>query len=198
VDRVVVREGRAVAARTRGGEEIAARRAILADVTAPALYLRLPPTGLPTPRSRIIIRKPSYRRSMSSVFDIFHPAADVSIYRNIFSYRVTETIRPIDISTSTVALPGTGRRGPSRRGSTPSAGASSLTPSSIEVSRFVKVQGCRRSRMALSSSEIGKSARVRSGTRFHRCWPSALAVRSSKHFAVANRTIVAERLDRAS
>ncbi len=41
VDRVVVREGRAVAARTRGGEEIAARRAILADVTAPALYLRL-------------------------------------------------------------------------------------------------------------------------------------------------------------
>jgi phytoene dehydrogenase-like protein len=40
-DRVVVRAGRAVAVRTGGGEEIAARRAILADVTAPALYLRL-------------------------------------------------------------------------------------------------------------------------------------------------------------
>lgn len=41
VDRVIVRDRRAVAVRTRGGEEIAARRAILADVTAPALYLNL-------------------------------------------------------------------------------------------------------------------------------------------------------------
>jgi phytoene dehydrogenase-like protein len=41
VDRVVVREGRAVAVRTNRGDEIAAQRAILADVTAPALYLHL-------------------------------------------------------------------------------------------------------------------------------------------------------------
>jgi phytoene dehydrogenase-like protein len=41
VDRVIVRENRAVAVRTAAGEEIEARRAILADVTAPALYLKL-------------------------------------------------------------------------------------------------------------------------------------------------------------
>jgi phytoene dehydrogenase-like protein len=41
VDAVVVRGRRAVAVRTRRGEEIPARRAILADVTAPALYLKL-------------------------------------------------------------------------------------------------------------------------------------------------------------
>ncbi|MCS6902346.1 MAG: NAD(P)/FAD-dependent oxidoreductase, partial [Myxococcales bacterium] len=41
VDEVLVREGRAVAVRTSQGHEIAARRAILADVGAPALYLRL-------------------------------------------------------------------------------------------------------------------------------------------------------------
>jgi phytoene dehydrogenase-like protein len=40
-DAVVVRGGRAVAVRTAGGEEMAARRAVLADVTAPNLYLRL-------------------------------------------------------------------------------------------------------------------------------------------------------------
>jgi phytoene dehydrogenase-like protein len=38
---VVVREGRAVAVRTAGGEEVPARRAVLADVSAPALYGRL-------------------------------------------------------------------------------------------------------------------------------------------------------------
>jgi phytoene dehydrogenase-like protein len=41
VDSVLVRDGRAVAVRTQAGDEIAAGRAILADVTAPALYLKL-------------------------------------------------------------------------------------------------------------------------------------------------------------
>ncbi len=41
VDRIIVCADRAVAVRTNRGDEIAARRAILADVTAPALYLRL-------------------------------------------------------------------------------------------------------------------------------------------------------------
>jgi phytoene dehydrogenase-like protein len=40
VDRIVIRERRAVAVRTRG-EEVAAARAVLADVVAPALYLDL-------------------------------------------------------------------------------------------------------------------------------------------------------------
>ncbi|UPZ27087.1 NAD(P)/FAD-dependent oxidoreductase [Streptomyces sp. LRE541] len=38
VSRVVVREGRAVAVRTAGGERVSAGRAVLADVSAPALY----------------------------------------------------------------------------------------------------------------------------------------------------------------
>ncbi|MFE7029028.1 phytoene desaturase family protein [Streptomyces sp. NPDC057621] len=38
VNRVVVREGRAVAVRTAGGETVSAARAVLADVSAPALY----------------------------------------------------------------------------------------------------------------------------------------------------------------
>jgi phytoene dehydrogenase-like protein len=38
VERVVVRGGRAVAVRTAGGETVAARHAVLADVAAPALY----------------------------------------------------------------------------------------------------------------------------------------------------------------
>lgn len=37
-DRVVIRNGRAVAVRTQSGTEYAARRAVLADVSAPALY----------------------------------------------------------------------------------------------------------------------------------------------------------------
>lgn len=41
VERVIVRDGRAVAVRLEGGEEIQARRAVVADVAAPALYLRL-------------------------------------------------------------------------------------------------------------------------------------------------------------
>jgi phytoene dehydrogenase-like protein len=38
VDRVLVRGGRAVGVRTRGGERVTARRAVLADVAAPLLY----------------------------------------------------------------------------------------------------------------------------------------------------------------
>jgi phytoene dehydrogenase-like protein len=41
VDRILVRDGRAVAIRLAGGEEIAAARAIVADVAAPSLYLKL-------------------------------------------------------------------------------------------------------------------------------------------------------------
>lgn len=41
VDRVIVRRGRAVAVRTAGGTEIEARRAVLADVDAPTLFLQL-------------------------------------------------------------------------------------------------------------------------------------------------------------
>jgi phytoene dehydrogenase-like protein len=43
VESVVVRQGRAVAVRTSGGDEVPVRRAVLADVGAPALYLRLLP-----------------------------------------------------------------------------------------------------------------------------------------------------------
>ncbi|KKD01955.1 phytoene desaturase family protein, partial [Streptomyces sp. WM6386] len=38
VARVVVRGGRAVGVRTAGGEAVVARRAVLADVSVPALY----------------------------------------------------------------------------------------------------------------------------------------------------------------
>jgi len=41
VDRILVRQGRAVAVRTEQGDEIAVRHAVLADVGAPALYLKL-------------------------------------------------------------------------------------------------------------------------------------------------------------
>jgi phytoene dehydrogenase-like protein len=41
VDEVIVRQGRAAAVRTSSGDEIRAKHAILADVGAPALYLRL-------------------------------------------------------------------------------------------------------------------------------------------------------------
>jgi phytoene dehydrogenase-like protein len=44
VDRIVVRGSRAVAVRTDRGDEIPVRRAVLADVGAPALYLKLLPT----------------------------------------------------------------------------------------------------------------------------------------------------------
>ena len=45
VDQIIVRGRRAVAVRTGRGEEIPVRRAVLADVGAPALYLRLLPRG---------------------------------------------------------------------------------------------------------------------------------------------------------
>ncbi|HKG64432.1 MAG TPA: NAD(P)/FAD-dependent oxidoreductase [Solirubrobacteraceae bacterium] len=41
VDEIVVRRGRAVGVRIAGGEGVGARRAVLADVSAPALYLEL-------------------------------------------------------------------------------------------------------------------------------------------------------------
>jgi phytoene dehydrogenase-like protein len=44
VDQVIVRQKRACAVRVADGTEIEARHAILADVTAPALYLKLVPT----------------------------------------------------------------------------------------------------------------------------------------------------------
>ncbi|MFI9155565.1 phytoene desaturase family protein [Streptomyces sp. NPDC053367] len=43
VERIVVREGRAVAVRTAGQETVRARRAVLADVSVPALYGELVP-----------------------------------------------------------------------------------------------------------------------------------------------------------
>jgi phytoene dehydrogenase-like protein len=48
VDAIVVRGRRAVAVRTQQGDELAVRRAVLADVTAPSLYLRLLPAGAVT------------------------------------------------------------------------------------------------------------------------------------------------------
>ena len=50
VDAVVVREGRAVAVRTADGESVEARRAVLADVSAPALYEELLPRTSVPPR----------------------------------------------------------------------------------------------------------------------------------------------------
>ncbi|MEV6842767.1 NAD(P)/FAD-dependent oxidoreductase [Actinoplanes sp. NPDC051411] len=41
VDRIVIRDGRARAVRTAGGELVRARRAVVADVDVPALYLKL-------------------------------------------------------------------------------------------------------------------------------------------------------------
>src|SRR5207245_181255 len=41
VDRVIVRGGRAVGVHTVAGDDVDAARAVLADVGAPALYLRL-------------------------------------------------------------------------------------------------------------------------------------------------------------
>jgi len=50
VRRIVVREGRASAVNTEDGQEYAARRAIIADTSAPALYLKLlDPSLVPAP-----------------------------------------------------------------------------------------------------------------------------------------------------
>jgi phytoene dehydrogenase-like protein len=46
VERVVVASGRAVGVRLAGGELVTARRAVLADVSAPALYARMLPSGV--------------------------------------------------------------------------------------------------------------------------------------------------------
>lgn len=45
VEHILVREGRVAAVKTNRGDEIPVRHAVLADVGAPALYLRLLPTG---------------------------------------------------------------------------------------------------------------------------------------------------------
>lgn len=57
VERVIVRGGRAAAVRTAGGDEIEARRAVLGDVAAPALYLRmLDPSVVPARVARAMRR----------------------------------------------------------------------------------------------------------------------------------------------
>lgn len=50
VDEIVVRKGRAAGVRTADGDEVPVRRAVLADVTAPQLYLRLIPREHLSPR----------------------------------------------------------------------------------------------------------------------------------------------------
>jgi phytoene dehydrogenase-like protein len=57
VDRILVRGGRATGVRTDGGEEIAARRAVLADVSAPALYGDLVPAEHLPARTRLFLRR---------------------------------------------------------------------------------------------------------------------------------------------
>ena len=57
VDRVLVRDGRAHAVRTSTGETVAARRAVLADVTAPALYGGLVPWEELPRRTRLLMRR---------------------------------------------------------------------------------------------------------------------------------------------
>lgn len=52
VEAVVVRSGRAVGVRLAGGEELPARRAVLADVDAPQLYRRLLPADAVPSRTR--------------------------------------------------------------------------------------------------------------------------------------------------
>jgi phytoene dehydrogenase-like protein len=59
VSEVIVRDGRAVAVRTESGDEIEARRAVLADVSAPALFLRLlDPAFVPARVGRAMRRFP--------------------------------------------------------------------------------------------------------------------------------------------
>jgi phytoene dehydrogenase-like protein len=60
VDAILVRHNRAVAIRLVAGEEIPVRRAILADVGAPALYLRLLPSDLVSARLRRRMRRFRY------------------------------------------------------------------------------------------------------------------------------------------
>lgn len=59
VERVIVKQGRAVAVRLEGGEELAATRAVIADVAAPTLYLRmLPSEVVPARVQRAMLRFP--------------------------------------------------------------------------------------------------------------------------------------------
>jgi phytoene dehydrogenase-like protein len=57
VERIVVRRGRAAGVAVEGGEEVRAGRAVLADVAAPALYLRLLPREHVPARVREDIRR---------------------------------------------------------------------------------------------------------------------------------------------
>lgn len=57
VEEIIVRGGRAVAVRLAGGEEIEATRAIVADVAAPALYLRLLHESVVPPRVARAMRR---------------------------------------------------------------------------------------------------------------------------------------------
>lgn len=57
VSKVIVRGGRAVAIVTDGGEEIEARRAIIADVAAPTLYLRMLDSSLVSGRILSAMRR---------------------------------------------------------------------------------------------------------------------------------------------
>jgi phytoene dehydrogenase-like protein len=57
VTEIVVRAGRAVAVRTEGGDEIEATRAVIADVAAPALYLRLLNDAVVPPRIARAMRR---------------------------------------------------------------------------------------------------------------------------------------------
>ncbi len=57
VSQIVVRGGRAVAVRTDAGEEIEATRAVVADVAAPALYLRLLHEAVVPPRVARAMRR---------------------------------------------------------------------------------------------------------------------------------------------
>jgi phytoene dehydrogenase-like protein len=67
VDAIEVRGGRAVAVRAAGGERVAARRAVLADVPAPALYERLlAPADVPA-RVRADLRRFQYDDSTFKV-----------------------------------------------------------------------------------------------------------------------------------
>ncbi len=57
VSEIVVRGGRAVAVRTEAGDEIEATRAVVADVAAPALYLRLLDEAVVPPRIARAMRR---------------------------------------------------------------------------------------------------------------------------------------------
>ena len=67
VTEVVVRRGRAVGVRTASGDEVGARRAVLANVGAPALYLDLLPHEHAPPKLRDALRRFEYDASTIKV-----------------------------------------------------------------------------------------------------------------------------------